>query len=108
MLVVAALVVSTVSPAVAQHDRAAVPGGAVGALSSAQTVFGPAGYTTVVWDDTFDTDRLASCRVDSPFSEPPPALRVSGGVLTAGVTGRSGSVLAAPGTGSPSWPRTAG
>lgn len=73
--------------------------GATSALSSAQTVFDPGDYATVVWDDTFDTDRLSSYRVDGPFSEPPPSLRVADGTLTADATGRSGSVLAAPVTG---------
>ncbi|WP_434443904.1 MGH1-like glycoside hydrolase domain-containing protein [Lentzea sp. E54] len=73
--------------------------GVTSALSSAQAVFDPADYASVVWDDTFDTDRLASYRVDGPFAEPPPSLKVADGVLTASATSRAGSVLAAPVTG---------
>ncbi|MDX8033336.1 discoidin domain-containing protein [Lentzea sp. BCCO 10_0856] len=73
--------------------------GATSALSSAQTVFDPADYAAVLWDDTFEADRLGSYRVDSPFSEPSPSLKVADGVLTASGIARSGSVLAAPVTG---------
>ncbi|MFD5828260.1 discoidin domain-containing protein [Lentzea sp. NPDC060358] len=73
--------------------------GASAAVASAQSVFDPADYGAVVWDDTFDTDRLGSYRVDGPFGEAPPALRVSGGALTASAASRAGSVLAAPVTG---------
>ncbi|HUQ55035.1 MGH1-like glycoside hydrolase domain-containing protein [Lentzea sp.] len=66
------------------------------ASSSAQSVFDPADYGAVAWDDTFDTDRLGSYRVDGPFSEASPSFTVSGGVLTASASSRSGSVLAAP------------
>ncbi|WP_229693085.1 MGH1-like glycoside hydrolase domain-containing protein [Lentzea pudingi] len=75
-------------------------GGVTSALSSAQTVFDPASYANVVWDDTFETDRIGSYRVDGPFGEPPPALRVANGVLTASSGTRAGSVLAAPVAGS--------
>lgn len=73
--------------------------GVTSTLSSAQTVFDPAAYSTVVWDDTYETDRLVSYRVDGPFGEPPPALRVADGVLTASAGTRAGAVLAAPVTG---------
>ncbi|MFJ5986023.1 MGH1-like glycoside hydrolase domain-containing protein [Lentzea sp. NPDC092896] len=72
--------------------------GVTSSLSSAQTVFDPADYGRVVWDDTFDSG-LASYRVDGPFGEPPPTLTVANGVLTASAGGRAGSVLAAPVTG---------
>ncbi|KOV83868.1 discoidin domain-containing protein [Nocardia sp. NRRL S-836] len=73
--------------------------GVTSALASAQAVFDPADYAAVLWDDTFDTDRLASYRVDSPFGETPPTTRVADGMLTASATGRGGAVLAAPVTG---------
>ncbi|MFD4635874.1 discoidin domain-containing protein [Lentzea sp. NPDC058436] len=68
--------------------------GATSALSSAQTVFDPADYGRVLWDDTFDTAR--GYRVDSPFGEAAPAVRVANGVLTASAGSRAGAVLAAP------------
>ncbi|WP_406601750.1 MGH1-like glycoside hydrolase domain-containing protein [Lentzea sokolovensis] len=73
-------------------------GGATSSVSSAQTVFDPADYGTVVWDDAFDSS-VASYRVDGPFGEPPPTLKVADGVLTASAGGRAGAVLAAPVTG---------
>ncbi|USX53413.1 discoidin domain-containing protein [Lentzea sp. HUAS12] len=68
--------------------------GTSSAVGSAQTVFDPADYGRVLWDDTFDTDR--GYRVDGPFGEPAPALRVANGVLTASAGSRAGAVLAAP------------
>ncbi|WP_154697649.1 MGH1-like glycoside hydrolase domain-containing protein [Lentzea guizhouensis] len=74
--------------------------GVSSAVASAQSVFDPADYATVLWDDTFDTDRLGSYRVDGPFGEASPSLRVGDGVLTASASSRSGAVLAAPVAGS--------
>lgn len=68
-------------------------------LRGSGSVFDPADYATVVWDDTYETDRLVSYRRDGPFAEPPPSLKVANGVLTASATSRSGVVLAAPVTG---------
>ncbi|WP_394619426.1 discoidin domain-containing protein [Lentzea sp. JNUCC 0626] len=74
--------------------------GATSALTSAQAVFDPTDYGAVVWDDTYDSDRLGSYRVDGPFGEPSPALKVANGVLTASAGSRAGAVLAAPVSGS--------
>ncbi|MFF5288768.1 MGH1-like glycoside hydrolase domain-containing protein [Paractinoplanes globisporus] len=72
------------------------PRGVNSALLPTSYQFDPADYPTVVWNDDFTTDRLASYRVDHPAAEPSPRLAVSGGVLTASADSRAFAVLAAP------------
>jgi hypothetical protein len=73
--------------------------GVSSALLATRYQFDPADYPTVVWDDDFSADRLASYRVDHPAAEPSPQLEVRDGAVTATANSRAFAVLSAPVTG---------
>ncbi|RKS75601.1 alpha-galactosidase-like protein [Motilibacter peucedani] len=76
------------------------PGRTASAVAPTRYTFDPADFPHTLWSDTFDTDRLADYRVDSPFGERAPDFSVHDGALHASGSGRTGALLAAPVTGS--------